>query len=357
MVEGSDSSTGGSYPPPAPERVVYVQAAPVRKRGLLMSVLVYVGAALVVSSFLLNLVLLNGLAALALVSDGLREEYVSGSPASPSKVAIVNISGLIADGPEGMFGDGGNFRHVVAQLKKAREDDKVVSVLLEINSPGGSVTASDIILHDVERVQAAGKTVVVWMQDLAASGGYYVSCKADRIYACRTTLTGSIGVVMGLYNLEGLSDKVGVKPVLIKRGEFKDMGSPFREMTEAERKRFEDLADAAYERFKEVVKEGRKLSDEAVSRAADGSILTAQEALERRLIDKLGYEEEAIDFAKGTRADAAVVRYERSGGVLSALFSQSRPPAGEVRVRLDSPLPTLTPGLYYIWLPAAGLGR
>jgi len=365
MTEGNDASRFQQAPagppapaPPVPERVIYVQSPPVPRRGILRSILVYVGSAMMVFSILLNFVLLNWIAALSGAGDEFQEKYISGSPASArsaGKVVIISISGLIMDAPEGLFGAGGDFRNVVAQLKKAREDKEVVSVLLEVNSPGGSVTASDLLLHDVERVKQAKKKVVVWMGSLAASGGYYISCKADAIFASPTTITGSIGVVMSLYNLEGLSEKVGFKPVLIKRGEFKDMGSPFREMTEAERTRFEALADSAYERFKQVIVEGRgrKLKAEDVDRLADGAVITSQEALLRGLIDDIGYLEDALKEAKGKSAAAAVVRYHRPAGLLSALLSESNAPSREVHVHLDAPLPMLTPGLYYVWMPGA----
>ncbi|HUW57988.1 MAG TPA: signal peptide peptidase SppA [Planctomycetota bacterium] len=341
---------------PMPERVVYLQPPPAPKRSVFRLVLVYLVSAIFIFSIFLNVGLLFQMALLSGPGSELQERYVAGSITSGSKVAIVSVTGLIADTPRGVFSEGGNFQHVMAQLRKVRNDSAVVGVVLEVNSPGGGITSSDVILHEVERVKKSGKKVIVWMGSLAASGGYYVSCKADTIYASPTTLTGSIGVILGLLNLEELAGKVGVKPVLIKRGEFKDMGSPYREMTDAERKRFSALADGAFERFKKVVAQGRNLTEAEVDRAADGAILTAAEALDLGLIDKIGYLEEAVDAAKGQHTDAAVVRYEKPRGLLAAMVSKSSVPSGEVHVHLDSPLPMLAPGLYYLWLPGLGAG-
>jgi protease-4 len=361
MTEGNNASgfpRDPGSPPPVPERVIYVQAPASAKRGIFRSILVYVGSVLVMLSILLNFVLLNWVAALSGAGgDELREKYVSGNAASAKKVVVIDVSGLIMERSEGLFSVGGDFQNIVKQLKKAREDEKVVGVLLEVNSPGGSVTASDILLHEVELVKGAKKKVVVWMGSLAASGGYYISCKADTIFATQTTLTGSIGVVMGLYNFEGLSEKVGVRPVIIKRGEFKDMGTPFREMTDDERKKFDVLADSAYDRFKQVVREGRgKKLTKDVDELANGAVITSQEALLDGLIDYIGYLEDAMEEAKGKYPAAAVVRYHRPTGILSALLAESGASSREVHVHLDTPLPALTPGLYYLWTPGAAVG-
>jgi protease IV len=336
-------------PPPPPafsgnDRVIYIQApAPATaRRSIWRSILVYAGSSLIVFSVLMNFVLLSWFSALSQPADELRERYVSGSFADKHKVAIVDITGVISEG------DG--LDHIVSQLKRAREDKSVVGVVLEVNSPGGSVTASDIILHEVERTKKAGKRVVVWMGSLAASGGYYVSCKADEIYASPTSLTGSIGVIMSLFNVEGLSDKIGLKMRVISCGKFKEMGSPFREMTEEERAKFQGLVESAYARFKKVIAEGRGLSAEEADEVADGAVITPDEALKRKLIDKVDYLEVAVDNAKGGFPEAAVVRYHRPGGLLG-LLSMSQAPSRDLKVRIETPLPNLQPGLYYLWMP------
>jgi protease-4 len=338
--------------PPTAERVVYLRppAGPA-KRSVWRSVVIFLVLGLAVVSILVNLVLFGWMGTAVESGDDLREKYVSGSPFSANKVAVVNISGMIAEGSGGgLLGEEGSMELVVQQLRKARADKKVVAVVLEVNSPGGSVTASDIILHEVERTKKAGKRVVVWMGSLAASGGYYVSCKADTIYASPTTLTGSIGVIMSLFNVEGLSDKIGLKMQVISCGKFKEMGSPFRAMSPEERERFQAIVDSAYGRFKRVIAEGRKLTSEEAERVADGAVLTSEEALSRGLIDRIDYFEAAVDDAKGPYADVAVVRYHRPLGLMSALLSSSKS-RGDINVHIDAPMMNLQPGLYYLWLP------
>ncbi len=347
--------------PPVPpvssgtDRVIYIQPAPAppAKRGIFRSILIYVLASLIVFSVLMNFVMLSWFGALAEQSDDLREKYIAGNLTASHKVAVVSVAGMIAEGSGGTMSEGGNLGLVVAQLRRARQDKKVVGVVLEVSSPGGSVTASDIILHEIERTKKEGKRVVVWMGSLAASGGYYVSCKADRIYASPTTLTGSIGVIMSLFNVEGLSEKVGLRMEVVSCGKFKEMGSPFRQMSAEERAKFQAIADAAFTRFKDVIADGRSktMTREAVDRLADGSIMTAQDALDGGLIDQIDFFETAVDYAKVGHADAAVVRYHRPGGLIGALLSSEAKAPREVSVRLDTPLTDLQPGLYYLWMP------
>ena len=362
-AQGSPPAQGppaAQGPPPAPapdekrdERIVIVQQQPPqKKRSIVRSVITYLVVAVVVLSFLLNFVLLQWLAVLMGPTDGPRETYIEGSTRSEHKVAIVSIAGMMSAGSDSPMSGRSMVADVLAQLKRAREDEKVIAVVLEVNSPGGTVNASDILLHEIERTKAAGKRIVVWMGGLAASGGYYVSCRADRIYASPTTMTGSIGVVWPLFNVKGLAEKVGIKYVPITRGDLKEMGSPFHEMTPKERARFEMLADEAYQSFKALVKEGRGLTAQEANRVADGSIMTASEARELKLVDEIGYLEAAVDDARGDREDVAVVRYKKTVTLFSALLSsEAKPPSGDLRVVVDSPLPRLDPGLHYIWLP------
>lgn len=342
-------------PAPVPPAVqpVYI-SVPQPKRSTWRAIVIYVAVVIVVFSVLFNLVLIGWVGTLAGTPERLQEVYIEGSPASASRVAVVSITGVIEDSSGRLFMEGGNYRFVMKQLKQAREDDRVVSVILEVNSPGGGVTESDIILHEVERLKAAKKRVVVWMRNLAASGGYYVSCKADEIFACPTTITGSIGVIAILPNVQGLEDKIGVRPVVLKCGEFKDMGSPFRDMTPEEQEKFQGLLNQAWARFKKLVVEGRagKISATEIDKIANGSVYTADQALENKLIDRIGYFEDAVASAKGGRKDVAVFRYQQMRGLLSLLSAKSSD--GDIHVHFDSPLDTVKPGLHYLWLPGAG---
>ncbi len=344
-----------SVPPPMPPNVIYVQAqAAAPRKGSLLRKFLIGGAIVFVVCFIFGVMLASFAGVVFGLGDSgdeVREKLVTGSSGASHKVAIITVSGVIAEGDGGVYG-GGSLSRTLAELRHAQKDPEVVGVVLEVNSPGGTVTASDLILHEVEKTKKSGKRVVVWMGSMAASGGYYISCKADKIYASPSAITGSIGVIMDLMNVEKLAEKVGVNVEVIKSAKFKDMGSPFRDMTAEEREKFQAFIDGAFKRFKDVIKEGRKsvMKPEDVDRIADGSILTADDALKAGLVDKLDYLDAALDDAKGTDPKASVVRYHRAGGLLGA-FMDSKSPSNTVNVRLETPVPQLKPGLYYLWLP------
>jgi len=223
----------------------------------------------------------------------------------------------------GAFGRSGTFRSTVEELEQAASDPAVKAVCLLVDSPGGEVTASDVLCHKVRQLrEKTGKPVVVSMGSVGTSGAYYVSVGADRIVAHPTAVTGNIGVLMTLINAQGLMEKVGLRSMVLKSAEHKDMGSPFREMTTEEQSLLQGVLDHLFTRFKETVAEGRGMSAAKVDVLANGRIFTAQEALESGLIDSIGYLEDAIADAKklaGT-PEAKVVRYERPFR-LSRLFT------------------------------------
>ncbi|HVY61694.1 MAG TPA: signal peptide peptidase SppA [Planctomycetota bacterium] len=237
-----------------------------------------------------------------------------------AKVLMLHIDGEINDEASGggLFGTTeGTTAQVKDVLDLARKDDSVVALLLRINTPGGGVTASDIIYREISAWKAeTKKPVVALMMDTCASGGYYVSMAADRIVAHPTCITGSIGVITMLPNVAGLADKLGVEVVTIKSGSHKDMGSPFRAPTDEDRKLFQSLIDQMYGRFVDVVAAGRKgLAKDRIRQLADGRVYTAPEALQNKLIDQIGYFEDALAAAKklANVRDARVVSYERKG--------------------------------------------
>ena len=339
-------------PPPA-ERdatrtVIYIPQPP--RRSVVGTVFRYIGVVVILGSFLLNLLLFD-LLSLKPREDGLNERRVSGPADADQKVAVISVAGTIAGSRDGLL-DEGNLSYVLRQLKRAREDEKVVGVVLEVDSPGGTITASDEIMNAVQQVKKTGKKVVAWMGGLATSGGYYVSCKADSIIAAPTTITGSIGVVAVLGNLEGLAEKIGVRVVVFKSGPYKDIGSPFREMTDVEKEKMQGLINDAFGRFKQVVSDGRGLTIQQVDKLADGSVFTAQEAWDLKLIDRIGYLDDAVEEAQGTHKDCMVVRYSQTTGLLGVLIGRTTVPR-DVHVHLDTPLSKLTPGLHYLWLPGA----
>ena len=293
--------------------------------------------------------------------EPLKETTVSGI--GKDKILIVDISGVISEEEKRGFASLSSEPNMVArikeELKMASKDKHMKAIILRINSPGGTVTASDMIYHEIE--QFKNKTdlkVIACIMDLGASGGYYVAVSADRIIAHPTTVTGSIGVIMLNLSVEGLLQKIGVKDTSIKTGEHKDMGSPLKTMTEEERKIFQGVLDNMYERFLTVIAENRKdITQEKLRSLADGRIYTAQQALEYGLIDQIGYLDEAISVAKKETGltKARVVIYHRPGTYKNNIYSQlSNSGFGTVNllnIDLKTFIKSGTPSFMYLWAP------
>jgi protease-4 len=203
-----------------------------------------------------------------------------------NRVAVVELEGVILDGDA-----------VVRQLREHEENLSVRAVVMRINSPGGVVAPTQEIVRGVERLRRAGKPVVASLGSVAASGGYYVATATDRIFASPGTLTGSIGVVMQMANVEGLLKRVGVDYVVIKAGRYKDLGNFSRTMTAEERQILQALLDDVYTQFVTAVAEGRKLDRNAVLRLADGRVYSGRQALALRMVDELGGLEDAVEAA------------------------------------------------------------
>lgn len=202
------------------------------------------------------------------------------------RIGVVEINGMLSGSDP-----------VVRQLVSFKKDDSIKAVILRVDSPGGAVAPSQEIHDEVIRV-AAKKPVVVSMASVAASGGYYVSIPAHRIVANPGTITGSIGVIMQLTNLEELYGKLGLKSLVVKSGEHKDIASPFRPMTSEDRKILQGVIDDVYDQFVSAVAEGRNLSVEKVRNLADGRIFTGRQAKEIGLVDELGGMRDAVGIAK-----------------------------------------------------------
>jgi protease IV len=267
----------------------------------------------------------------------IQEKFHSGKSKALDKIAVIRIDGLIV---EDLLG----FAH--KQIETAGQDKNVKAVVVRVDSPGGTITASDDLYRRLVELRDgnpdkkidAKKHLVVSMGSMAASGGYYVSMPAKTLVAERTTITGSIGVYAALPNIADLANKYGVKMNIVKRGELKASGSMFKEMTDEERQEWQDMVDNAFQQFLNVVEEGRpalkgKLREKLVEprtihdedtnkdrtiqyvrRRADGGIYTADEALKYGLIDKVGYLEDAVAEAKqaaGLGDDYKVITYER----------------------------------------------
>jgi len=223
--------------------------------------------------------------------------------ASKEKVLMVDISGIISSfsNPNILNREKNILSSIRYRLEKAAEDRYIRSIILRIDTPGGEVTASDIIYNEIRLFkQKTGVPVVVLGMGVMASGGYYIASAADFIIVHPTAITGSIGVISIFPNIQELFDKLGIQVNIIKSGRMKDSGSSFREMTAEEEAVFQSVVDELYQKFLNVVLEGRKelLSREELKTIADGRIYTAGQAYELKLVDEIGYFDTAFEKAK-----------------------------------------------------------
>jgi len=203
------------------------------------------------------------------------------------KIAIVEVKGVITQSSG-----------VIEELQQYLADDGVKAIILRVDSPGGGVGPAQEIYREIIRIRSTSKKkVVTSMGSVAASGGYYIACASDRIVANPGTITGSIGVIMQFSNLEELLKKIGVKGVVLKSGEHKDIGSPFREMTPEEKRIMQEVLDNVHQQFIQAVADGRKLERAKVAQIADGRILTGEQAKNLGLVDQLGNLQDTIDIA------------------------------------------------------------
>lgn len=284
----------------------------------------------------------------------------------PSKIVLIEVHGAIMEGAASPFAMGpGIVESAVKQLQTASADSNVKAVILSVDSPGGGVTASDVIHHAVQAVRDAGKPVVVHMRDLAASGGYYISAPANTIIASPTTVTGSIGVILSTFNAQTLvEDKLGIKQDNIVSGPHKDILSMTRAMTPEERAILQAIVDDMYKRFVDIVQQGRNghanfPADRAgVEKIADGRVYTAGQALKLGLVDAIGYRDEAIAEARklANAPDAQVIQYHRVTGLLSALSAKGGEGGGvniNAGVQIDAAGlgQAGTPRMEYRWAP------
>src|SRR5438132_4467585 len=242
-------------------------------------------------------------------------------------------SGLLSDGdnPVSLFRE---------KLDAAACDKHVKAVVLRINSPGGAVTASDIMYQDLLHFRhETNKPVVACMMDVAASGAYYLAMASDRIYAHATTVTGSIGVIMSLYNASGLLTKIGVTSDPVKSGPNKDIGNPARPMTKEEREILQNMVNSFYDQFVQVVVKGRQLPEERVRALADGRIYTGLDAKKQGLVDEVGYLEDALQAAMDLACikDARIIAYDACHGYRGSIYAGMPKIPSEISVKLDVP--------------------
>ncbi len=242
-------------------------------------------------------------------------------------IGVIHIEGAILGGRGGggLLGLPGADA-VLEQLRAAQRDSEIVAVILRINSPGGSAAASQEIHREVLRLKDNGILVVASLGDVAASGGYWIASAADVIVANAATITGSIGVIMQVTNLEELYEKLGMDFETIKSGEHKDIGSPSREMTLEEREMLQHIVDDIFEQFIEVVAEGRNMAMEKVRELADGRVFTGRQAIELGLVDEEGNFYEAVDLVRerlGIEGEVRLKRFEQNIFPWQMFLSQS----------------------------------
>ncbi|ALX48812.1 signal peptide peptidase SppA [Lentibacillus amyloliquefaciens] len=236
-----------------------------------------------------------------------------------NKIAVVELDGMIQDVSTSSLLNSGGYNHdrFLKKLEHVGEDRSVSGIILRVNTPGGGVVESDEI-HDkiVEIQEEHNKPVYVSMGNTAASGGYYVAAPADKIVAHQATLTGSIGVIMQSYNVTELADQLGVDVNTIKSGEFKDIMSATREMTDEERDILQTMIDGMYDDFVQVIVEGRDMSESTVRELGDGRVYTGQQAADNGLVDGLGDLEDTAAMMQEDLdwSNARVVKYNNGYG-------------------------------------------
>ena len=297
------------------------------------------------------------------ISSGLMEKVIHSDGVLVSdKIVIIDVDGIIMNAtPQGTIlgtSTGENPVSIfVTKLNKIKNDGHVKAVILRLNTPGGSVNASDIMHHELKKFKAAtGIPVIACMMDLACSGGYYLAMATDGIIAQPATITGSIGVIMHLYSYEKTLGLLGLKSHVIKSGKLKDLGSPSHTLTEEERVVMQAIIDEFYQNFLGVILEGRPgLTMETLLPLADGRVYTAPLAKKHGLIDRIGYPNDAIVWAKemANVKKAKVVIYQSVFGASSNIYSttNTNPPSSGSLVNIALPdfLKNEAPQFLYLW--------
>ncbi|MDO8475921.1 MAG: signal peptide peptidase SppA [Candidatus Rokubacteria bacterium] len=316
------------------------------------------------AAFAVSILLLQGCSLLTIDLQPriqpLEEETVEGK--GKAKILLMDVSGVLSDETGGLvLGSPPPRVPIVArvreELQKAEEDDNVKALIVRINSPGGTITASDLIYREIDTFKTRRKIPVIAVtMDVAASGGYYAALAADTIVALPTSVTGSIGVIMLTVNAKGLMEKIGVAPLAIKSGEMKDAGSPFRPLTAEERAVFQSVIDQMYGRFVTLIARSRKIPEDRVRTFADGRIYTAEQAKALGLVDEIGYMDDVVKVARKAAGveEARVIMYQRPKDYRANFYSAAPAPVPG----LESSLQQLTalvsgsgPRFLYLWWP------
>jgi protease IV len=294
--------------------------------------------------------------------EPLTETVIEGE--GDAKVLMLEIEGVITETSDvaDFFGtvNEGMVGRVREELARARSDDDVKALVVRINSPGGTVTGSDLLYDEIQQFKRERKVpVIAQLMSTAASGGYYVALAADEIHAERTTVTGSIGVIFSGFNLAGLMEKLGVENQTITSGKFKDAGSILRRMRPEERAQLQSVIDDLYARFLEVVKAGRtKLTAEQIRALADGRIYSATQAKQAGLVDEIGSLDSSVRRARELAglSSASVVTYHRPREYANNYYTRAPQHHSEAILDLwPGELPISGPAFLYLWAPGLGL--
>lgn len=281
----------------------------------------------------------------------IREQIVGGS--GSAKIVVVDISGIIAMGPVGLdrfAKDPPQVPRLREELEKAQADDKVVGLVVRIDSPGGSVTASDILFHELDRFKREKKVpVVACVMDKALSGGYYAALAADRIVAHPTSVLGGVGVISYRLNLAPMLQKWGVETEVVKSAPLKDFWSPLRASTPQEMAVMQGITDSLRERFLGLVRERRRLSPQALEEVATARIFGAAEGEKSGLADRLGYLEDAVAWTRELAgvAEARTVIYRRPGAFAGNIFAADLPLLREMSILEQGASELLSPSFRY----------
>lgn len=293
-------------------------------------------------------------------ADPLSEFTLEGK--GKEKILLVQIRGVISDNPqEGLLRTRPSVvQETVSHLRKAEKDSMVKAVVLQLDSPGGSASGSDILYNEIRLFkERTGRKVVAVMMDVAASGAYYVALPADHILAHPTTVTGSVGVLFIRPRLTGLMEKLGVGVEVNKSGVNKDIGSPFRATLPEEERIFQAMTDQLAKRFVDLVREHRNMNPAELSAVSSARVYLAEEALHLKLVDRIGYMTDALSETKriaGLSDDAKLIVYRRveypDDNVYNPIttFEGNRPVA-LFETGLSTLVPSLSAGFYYLWHP------
>lgn len=280
------------------------------------------------------------------------------SPAK-EKILLIDVEGLITSlaMPGTLSREGDILSQVYLRLEKASADPMIRGVILRLDTPGGEVTASDVVYHELVKFkEKTSRPIVGLMMTTAASGGYYIAQACDYLVAHPSTVTGSIGVISLFPDAAALLNAIGLRMNVIKSGKMKDSGGPFRGMTEEERTVFQGIIDELYQDFLGVILKSRpkSFSREELEKIADGRVYTAQQALRLKLIDEIGYFDNALGkvLTMASLKQARVVAYTYYPNRKTNLYASSLAPGPLLESKiLDKYLPSLKTGFYYLWLP------